>query len=40
MTNVNELKDALKDTLEEKGILNEIRALMSKSIFATYKKII
>jgi hypothetical protein len=33
MTNVNELKDALKDTLEEKGILNQIRALMRKSIF-------
>jgi lisH domain-containing protein FOPNL len=33
MANVNELKDALKDTLEEKGILNQIRALMRKSIF-------
>lgn len=33
MTNINELKDALKETLEEKGVLNQIRAMMRKSIF-------
>ena len=33
MTNVNELKDALKETLEERGVLNQIRALMRQSIF-------
>lgn len=33
MTNVNELKDALKDTLEENGTLSKIRAMMRESIF-------
>lgn len=33
MTNVNELKDALKETLEEKGELNKIRAMMRAAIF-------
>ena len=33
MTNVTELKDALKETLEERGVLNEVRAMMRKSIF-------
>lgn len=34
MTNINELKDALKETLEEKGVLNEIRARMRSAIFS------
>lgn len=33
MTSVNELKDALRGELEERGILNQVRALMRKSIF-------
>ena len=33
MANVNELKEALKDTLEEKGVLNEVRAMMRQAIF-------
>ena len=33
MTNVNELKEALKETLEEKGILNNIRASLRATIF-------
>ncbi|MCQ2815887.1 MAG: hypothetical protein MJ252_01350 [archaeon] len=33
MSNVNELKEALKETLEEKGILNQVRAMMRQSIF-------
>jgi len=35
MTNINELKDALKDTLEEKGVLNEIRAMMRSAIYSS-----
>ena len=34
MANVNELKSALKETLEEQGILNEIRARLRASIFS------
>ena len=33
MTTVEELKNALKETLEQNGVLNEIRAKMRKSIF-------
>lgn len=33
MTNVNELKDALKETLEENGTISKIRAMMRESIF-------
>ena len=33
MTTVEELKNALKETLEQKGVLNEIRARMRQSIF-------
>ena len=33
MTNVNELKEALKETLEERGELNKIRAMMRAAIF-------
>ena len=33
MTTVEELKNALKETLEQKGVLNEIRAKMRQSIF-------
>ena len=33
MTTVEELKNALKETLEQKGVLNEIRAKMHQSIF-------
>ena len=33
MTSVEELKNALKDTLEQKGVLNQIRAIMRQSIF-------
>jgi lisH domain-containing protein FOPNL len=33
MSNINELKDALKDTLESRGKLNEIRAMLRSSIF-------
>ena len=33
MTTVEELKNALKETLEQKGVLNEIRVKMRQSIF-------
>ena len=33
MTTVDEIKNALKETLEQKGVLNEIRAKMRQSIF-------
>ena len=33
MTSVEELKNALKETLEQKGVLNQIRAIMRQSIF-------
>ncbi len=33
MTNVNELKEALKETLEERGELNKIKAMMRSAIF-------
>ena len=33
MTTVEDLKNALKETLEQKGVLNEIRAKMRQSIF-------
>ena len=33
MTTVEELKNALKETLEQNGVLNEIRAKMRESIF-------
>ena len=33
MTTVEELKNALKETLEQKGVLNEIRAKMRQFIF-------
>ena len=33
MTSVEELKNALKETLEQKGVLNQIRAMMRQSIF-------
>ena len=33
MTNVAELKEALKETLEERGVLNQIRAIMRQNIF-------
>ncbi len=32
MSNINELKDALKDTLESRGKLNEIRAIGSTAV--------
>lgn len=34
MSNINELKTALKDTLEEQGVMNEIRARLRASIFS------
>jgi lisH domain-containing protein FOPNL len=33
MSNINELKQALKDTLEERGEINKIRAMLRSSIF-------
>jgi lisH domain-containing protein FOPNL len=33
MANVNELKDALKESLEDKGILNQVRAMMRSAIY-------
>ena len=33
MTSVEELKNALKETLEQKGVLNKIRGIMRQSIF-------
>jgi lisH domain-containing protein FOPNL len=33
MSNINELKDALKETLESRGKLNQIRALLRSDIF-------
>ena len=33
MTSIEDLKNALKETLEQKGVLNQIRALMRQSIF-------
>ena len=33
MTSIEDLKNALKETLEQKGVLNQIRAIMRQSIF-------
>jgi lisH domain-containing protein FOPNL len=33
MSNINELKQALRDTLDERGELNKIRAMLRTSIF-------
>ena len=33
MTSVEDLKNALKETLEQRGVLNQIRAIMRQSIF-------
>ena len=33
MTSIEELKNALKETLEQKGVLNQIRGIMRQSIF-------
>ena len=33
MTSIEELKNALKETLEQKGVLNRIRGIMRQSIF-------
>ena len=33
MTSVEELKNALKETLEQKGVLNQIKAMMRKEIY-------
>ena len=33
MTSIEELKNALKETLEQKGVLNKIRGIMRQSIF-------
>jgi len=35
MASVNELKDVLKETLEEKGVLSKIRAKIRAEIFST-----
>ncbi len=37
MTSIDDLKNALKETLEEKGVLNQIRAIMRESIFEAIK---
>ena len=33
MSNVNELKNALKESLEDKGILGQVRAMMRSAIY-------
>lgn len=33
MSNVNELKNALKESLEEKGVLGQVRAMMRSAIY-------
>ena len=33
MSNINELKNALKESLEEKGVLGNVRALMREAIY-------
>ena len=38
MTSVEELKNALKETLEQRGILNQIKAMMRKEIFDSIEK--
>ena len=35
MATINELKDVLKESLEEKGVLQEIRAKIRAEIFNT-----
>ena len=35
MASINELKNALKDHLEEKGVLNQIRSSLRNEIFST-----
>ena len=35
MATVNELKDVLKETLEERGVLSKIRAKIRAEIFST-----
>jgi lisH domain-containing protein FOPNL len=35
MASINELKDVLKESLEEKGVLQEIRAKIRSEIFKT-----
>jgi lisH domain-containing protein FOPNL len=33
MSNINELKNALKESLEEKGVLGNVRALLREAIY-------
>lgn len=33
MSNINELKNALKESLEEKGVLGNVRALLRGAIY-------
>lgn len=35
MASINELKDVLKETLEERGVLSQIRARIRSEIFST-----
>ena len=35
MTSIEELKDALKKTLEQRGIVNKIKSIMRKEIYET-----
>lgn len=35
MASINELKDVLKESLEERGVLSEVRAKIRAEIFAT-----
>jgi lisH domain-containing protein FOPNL len=33
MSNINELKNALRESLEEKGVLGNVRALLREAIY-------
>ena len=38
MTSVEELKNALKETLEQRGVLNQIKAMMRQEIYESIEK--
>ena len=38
MTSVEELKNALKETLEQRGVLNQIKAIMRQEIYDSIEK--
>ena len=38
MTSVEELKNALKETLEQRGVLNQIKAIMRQEIYESIER--